>query len=156
MKASSMRTAVRRQLVALIAAQLGDEVPVTRGFPGEGLKADQIYITGTRGAMTNDVFAGRALPTDDRFIVSFLCVATVGGRNIDEAETVAERFANAVMNAAHDTTLDDFTVNSSYVIQAVPADWSDYSAQAPDGNAAFSNVDVAVHTRTSYTGADAQ
>lgn len=151
-----MRAPVRRYLVGLIGGQTGGAVTVERGFPGPNLEADQIYITGTRGTPERRVFAAGSLPTDDLFTISFLCVAGSVGRELDQAEDVAESFANMVMNAVDAAEIDNFTVGNGYVISAELGECSDYSAGRQGGFASFYSVDVDVHTRTNYTGADAQ
>lgn len=154
--AGFLRSQVRQHLVELIEARASGAVAVARGFPGPFLMADQIWITGTTGEVSLDVFAGRARPTDDRFTISFLCMASVQGRSIDEAEGVAESFAELVLDAVHDESLDSFESGNTYVISTRLGRCDDYCEGRDTGYAAFYTIDLDVHTRTRYSGADAQ
>ena len=153
-----LRAHVRERLAALIAAQVEnivDGVQVASGWPGENVRADGIWIVGTTGRVDHKVFAGTTLPTDDRFTITVLCMAALDGRSRTEADELGASFASAVMRAVHDTTLDDLEVNNSFVISVVLGDVDDYTTGTDTGFASFWTVSVDVHTRTSYSGADA-
>lgn len=149
-----IRVEVRDALKTALETASG--VQVLKGFETRDAVNERIHIDATAGAVSYDVFHADALPRDDQFTVDVYVYTNLPGRTQDDAETRAQELMNAVDEAVRDPSFNDLTVTTAdgeaFVFDALLATVDGpHTAPTEEGFEGFGLVEVAVHTRSTYS-----
>ena len=148
-----MRSEVRAEIVKRIrdAVPKGENIAVSRGFPGSALQERHIYLGTPTGDVSNEVFTGQLLTYDDQFECTVVIADATGGMSSDVAEQSTQDLGNLVYTALIDASLGNLVMlnGAGFMIEALIGRVDGPHAEIRvEGYIGLMTIDLMFHTRT--------